>query len=88
MEVGTSNGEKPFLLNVAALINRRSETCPGIFLLESFRERGREGEKNPGDTPVNFRHEAGKRKLEAYRDNSLLLGVQRVLRGCHGFCWN
>lgn len=23
---------------------------------------------------MNFRHEAGKRKLEAYRDNSLLLG--------------
>lgn len=42
MEVETSNGEKPFLLNVAALINRRSETCPGIFLLESFRERGGE----------------------------------------------
>lgn len=53
---------------------------------EREKEEREEGEKNPGDTPVNFRHEAGKRKLEAYRDNSLLLGVQRILRGCHGFC--
>lgn len=54
MEVGTSNGEKPFLLNVAALINRRSETCPGIFLLESFRERGREGGEESWGYPGEF----------------------------------